>query len=103
MYTPVSVPGASIQSMRQAVQEQDRILMTFPEVASAFAKAGRADSATDPAPLEMVETVINLKPPEQWRPGMTPDKLIAAMDQALRHQQIGFSNSWTMPIKARLD
>jgi Cu(I)/Ag(I) efflux system membrane protein CusA/SilA len=103
MYMPVSLPGASIQSMRQAIQEQDRIIMKFPEVASVFAKAGRADSATDPAPLEMVETVINLKPPEQWRPGMTHERLIAEMDQALRHRQIGFSNSWTMPIKARLD
>jgi Cu(I)/Ag(I) efflux system membrane protein CusA/SilA len=72
-------------------------------VASVFAKAGRAETATDPAPLEMVETVIQLKPPEQWRPGLTPDQLIAEMDEALRKNQIGFSNSWTMPIKGRID
>jgi Cu(I)/Ag(I) efflux system membrane protein CusA/SilA len=103
MYMPVSLPGASIETMRQSIQEQDRILMGFPEVASVFAKAGRADTATDPAPLEMVETIITLKPPEEWRPGLTHEQLIAQMDQALRRQQIGFSNSWTMPIKGRLD
>jgi Cu(I)/Ag(I) efflux system membrane protein CusA/SilA len=103
LYMPVASPGASIQTMREAIQEQDRILMTFPEVASVFAKAGRAETATDPAPLEMVETVVNLKPPDQWRPGMTPDKLIAEMDAALREKMVGFTNSWTMPIKGRLD
>lgn len=103
MYMPVSLPGASIATMRDAIQEQDRILMTFPEVASVFAKAGRAETATDPAPLEMVETIVNLKPPDEWRPGMTPDRLIAEMDQALRKNLIGFSNSWTMPIKGRID
>src|SRR6266481_725687 len=83
MYMPVSLPGAAIQTMRQAIQEQDRILMSFPEVASVFAKAGRADTATDPAPLEMVETIVNLKPPEQWRPGMTHERLVAEMNEAL--------------------
>jgi copper/silver efflux system protein len=77
--------------------------MEFPEVASVFAKAGGAGSATDPAPLEMVETVINLKPPEQWRKGETPEKLIAEFDRALGTKLTGFSNSWTMPIKARID
>jgi len=100
---PVALPGASIQTMRQAIQEQDRILMEFPEVASVFAKAGRAETATDPAPLEMVETIINLKPRDEWRSGITPDDLIAEMDRALREKQIGFSNSWTMPIKGRID
>ena len=81
LYMPATLPAASIQTMTQTIQEQDRILMGFPEVASVFAKAGRAESATDPAPLEMVETVINLKPPDQWRKGMTPDKLIAEIDR----------------------
>jgi Cu(I)/Ag(I) efflux system membrane protein CusA/SilA len=103
LYMPVTLPGASIDTMRQVIQEQDRILMGFPEVASVFAKAGRADTATDPSPLEMVETVINLKPPAQWRAGLTPDGLIAEMDEALKQNQIGVSNSWTMPIKGRID
>src|SRR5216683_1544696 len=103
MYMPVASPAASIQTMREAIQEQDRILMTFPEVASVFAKAGRAETATDPAPLEMVETVVNLKPPEEWRAGMTPEGLEAEMDRALKDKQVGFTNSWTMPIKGRID
>ncbi|MBI2826501.1 MAG: efflux RND transporter permease subunit [Planctomycetia bacterium] len=103
MYMPVSLPGASIATMSAAIREQDRILMTFPEVASVFAKSGRAESATDPAPLEMVETIVNLKPPEEWRAGMTHERLISEMDQALRKKLIGFSNSWTMPIKGRID
>jgi Cu(I)/Ag(I) efflux system membrane protein CusA/SilA len=77
--------------------------MGLPEVTSVFAKAGRAESATDPAPLEMIETTINLKPANEWRKGMTPDKLIAEMDQALSAKMTGYSNSWTMPIKARID
>ena len=103
LYMPATLPAASIQTMRQAIQEQDRILIGFPEVASVFAKAGRAESATDPAPLEMIETTINLKPVDEWRKGMTSDKLIAEMDQALNAKMTGFSNSWTMPIKARID
>lgn len=103
LYMPATLPGSSIQTMKQLIQEQDKILMEFPEVASVFAKSGRAESATDPAPLEMVETVINLKPPDQWRKGMTPDKLIGEMDGALKTKLIGSSNSWTMPIKARID
>jgi Cu(I)/Ag(I) efflux system membrane protein CusA/SilA len=103
LYMPATLPAASIQTMKQAIQDQDQILMGFPEVASVFAKAGRAETATDPAPLEMVETVINLKPPEQWRKGLTPDKLISEMNQAMGQKMVGFSNSWTMPIKARID
>jgi Cu(I)/Ag(I) efflux system membrane protein CusA/SilA len=103
LYMPATLPGSSIQTMKQLIQEQDKILMDFPEVASVFAKSGRAESATDPAPLELVETVINLKPPDQWRKGMTPDKLIGEMDRALKTKLIGSSNSWTMPIKARID
>ncbi|MBI2715513.1 MAG: efflux RND transporter permease subunit [Rhizobiales bacterium] len=103
LYMPATLPGSSIQTMKQLIQEQNKILMDFPEVASVFAKSGRAESATDPAPLEMVETVINLKPPDQWRKGMTPDKLIGEMDRTLKTKLIGSSNSWTMPIKARID
>jgi len=103
LYMPASLPGASIQTMKEAIQEQDKILIGFPEVTSVFAKAGRAETATDPAPLEMVETVINLKPQDQWRQGMTPEKLIAEMNAAMNQKMVGFSNSWTMPIKARID
>lgn len=103
LYMPATLPAASIQTMAKTIQEQDRILMEFPEVASVFAKAGRAESATDPAPLEMVETVVNLKPAAQWRPGKTPETLVADFDTALRTKMTGFSNSWTMPIKGRID
>jgi copper/silver efflux system protein len=103
LFMPATLPGASIQTMKETIREQDKILMTFPEVAAVFAKAGRAESATDPAPLEMVETIINLKSPDQWRRGMTPDKLIDAMNRELSTKMSGFSNSWTMPIKARID
>jgi Cu(I)/Ag(I) efflux system membrane protein CusA/SilA len=103
LYMPATLPAASIESMRQAIQEQDRILMEFPEVTSVFAKTGRAESSTDPAPLEMVETVINLKPSEDWRAGLTPDKLVAEMDARLKEKMTGFASSWTMPIKARID
>ncbi|MBG0796300.1 efflux RND transporter permease subunit [Methylocystis sp. L43] len=103
LFMPATLPGSSIQTMKQTIQEQDKILMDFPEVATVFAKAGRANSATDPAPLEMVETVISLKPEDQWRKGMTSEKLIGEMNQALKTNIPGFSNSWTMPIKARID
>lgn len=103
LFMPATLPGSSIQTMKQTIQAQDQILMSFPEVASVFAKAGRAESATDPAPLEMVETVIDLKPADQWRKGMTPEKLIGEMNRALNEKMTGFSNSWTMPIKARID
>ena len=83
------------------LQTQDKIIKSFPEVSSVYGKAGRANTATDPAPTEMFETVINLKPQEEWRPGMTTDKLIAEMDKALQFP--GVSNAWTMPIKARID
>ena len=80
---------------------QDRIIRSFPEVESVYGKAGRAQTATDPAPIEMFETVINLKPKEQWRPGLTVDRLIQEMDRSLQFP--GVSNAWTMPIKARID
>jgi Cu(I)/Ag(I) efflux system membrane protein CusA/SilA len=103
LYMPQALPGASIETVKRAIQEQDRILKRFPEVASVFAKAGRAETATDPAPLEMIETVIDLKPESQWRKGMTPETLTKEMNDALIKTQIGFSNSWTMPIKGRTD
>ena len=101
LYMPSSLPGISVTQAARALQTQDRILKSFPEVDSVFGKAGRANTATDPAPLEMSETLINLKPEDQWRAGMTTDRLIAEMDKAL--QMPGISNAWTMPIKARLD
>jgi Cu(I)/Ag(I) efflux system membrane protein CusA/SilA len=100
-YMPVTLPGLSITKATELLQTQDKIIKSFPEVASVFGKAGRAATATDPAPLEMFETVINLKPKAQWRAGMTMDKLIAEMDGALQFP--GISNAWTMPIKARID
>ena len=100
-YMPVTLPGLSITKAAELLQTQDKIIKSFPEVASVFGKAGRAATATDPAPLEMFETVINLKPKAQWRAGMTIDKLIAEMDGALQFP--GISNAWTMPIKARID
>ncbi len=100
-YMPVTAPAASISVARDVLQLQDRILMTIPEVESVFGKAGRAETATDPAPLEMFETVINLKPESKWRPGMTVEKLKNEMNDALAIP--GVSNSFTMPIKARID
>src|SRR5574343_482301 len=101
LYMPASLPGMSITKAAEVLQTQDKIIKSFPEVASVYGKAGRANTATDPAPTEMFETVINLKAQEEWRPGMTTDKLIAEMDKALQFP--GVSNAWTMPIKARID
>jgi Cu(I)/Ag(I) efflux system membrane protein CusA/SilA len=101
LYMPASLPGMSVTKAAELLQTQDRIIKHFPEVASVYGKAGRAQTATDPAPLEMFETVINLKPQYEWRPGMTTDKLIAEMDKALQFP--GVANAWTMPIKNRLD
>jgi copper/silver efflux system protein len=101
LYMPASLPGMSVTKAAEIMQTQDKIIKSFPEVASVYGKAGRAQTATDPAPLEMFETVINLKPESEWRAGMTTDKLIAELDKAL--QIPGISNAWTMPIKARTD
>jgi len=101
LYMPASLPGMSITKAAELLQTQDKIIKSFPEVASVYGKAGRANTATDPAPVEMFETVINLKPESDWRPGMTLDKLIAELDRALQFP--GIANSWTMPIKARID
>jgi copper/silver efflux system protein len=100
-YMPTTLPGISITKAADLLQSQDRIIKSFPEVLSVYGKAGRASTATDPAPTEMYETVINLKPRDQWRPGVTTDSLIAEMDKALQFP--GVSNAWTMPIKARID
>ena len=97
---PATLPGASIQTMMRTIQEQDRILMGIPEVASVFAKAGRAESATDPAPLEMVETVVNLKPTANWRSGMTPDKLVAEMENVGTLVR-GYPNDWASEFDRR--
>jgi Cu(I)/Ag(I) efflux system membrane protein CusA/SilA len=100
-YMPTTLPGLSVTKAAELVQTQNKIIKSFPEVASAWGKAGRASSATDPAPTEMFETVINLKPETEWRTGMSLEKLIAEMDKALQFP--GISNAWTMPIKARID
>jgi Cu(I)/Ag(I) efflux system membrane protein CusA/SilA len=101
LYMPATLPSLSVTKAAELLQVQDRIIKSFPEVASVFGKAGRANTATDPAPTEMFETVINLKPQSEWRPGMTMDKLIAELDAALQFP--GLANAWTMPIKARID
>lgn len=101
LYMPSSLPGMSVTKAAELMQTQNKLIKSFPEVASVYGKAGRANTATDPAPVEMFETVINLKPESEWRPGMTTDKLIAEMDRALQFP--GVSNAWTMPIKARID
>ncbi|MBI5026793.1 MAG: efflux RND transporter permease subunit [Nitrospirae bacterium] len=100
-YMPVTVPGASISEVTKLLQLQDKLLMKIPEVAQVFGKAGRAETATDPAPLEMFETVINLKPESEWRKGMTVERLKNEMNDILTIP--GVANSFTMPIKARLD
>ena len=100
-YMPTTLPGLSITKASELLQTQNKIIKSFPEVASVWGKAGRAATATDPAPTEMFETVINLKPEKEWRPGMTTDKLVLEMDKALQFP--GVANAWTMPIKARID
>ena len=100
-YMPTTLPGISVTKAAELLQTQNKIIKSFPEVASVYGKAGRAQTATDPAPMEMFEMVINLKPESEWRPGLTTDKLIAELDKALQFP--GVANSWTMPIKARTD
>jgi Cu(I)/Ag(I) efflux system membrane protein CusA/SilA len=100
-YMPTTLPGLSVTKAAELLQSQNKIIKSFPEVETVFGKAGRATSATDPAPTEMIETVINLKPKEEWRPELTVDMLIAEMDRSLQFP--GVSNAWTMPIKARID
>ncbi len=101
LFMPSSMPGISVTKAKEVLQQTDKIISTFPEVEHVFGKMGRAETSTDPAPLDMVETTIMLKPESEWRAGMTPDKLIQEMDKAL--QVPGLTNVWTMPIKNRLD
>jgi len=101
LYMPTSLPGIGITQATQLMQEQDRMIRSFPEVDSVFGVVGRSDSPTDNAPLDMYDTTIMLKPRERWRPGMTYDKLIAEMDSKLQFP--GLSNTWTMPVQNRLD
>ncbi len=101
MYMPNTLPSVSLTQQRRLLRVQDSILMTFPEVASVWGKAGRANSATDWAPISMVETTVNLRPVAEWRPGMTQERLVAEMDRRLRIT--GAVNTWTMPIKNRTD
>ena len=101
LYMPTTVPGISVATVQQTLRVQDSILASFPEVQSVFGKAGRATTATDPAPLSMFETTIVLEPEDEWRDGMTNESLLEEMDQELR--MAGVTNSWTMPIKGRID
>ncbi|WP_022705368.1 efflux RND transporter permease subunit [Pseudorhodobacter ferrugineus] len=101
MYMPTTLPGLSVTKAAELMQTQDRIIKTFPEVLTVFGKAGRALTATDPAPTEMFETIIQLRPEAEWRPGVTTESLRQEMDAALQFP--GVSNAWTMPIRARID
>jgi Cu(I)/Ag(I) efflux system membrane protein CusA/SilA len=101
LYMPTALPGISITQASQLLQEQDRIIKSFPEVESVFGAIGRSDSPTDNAPLDMYDTTIMLKSREQWRPGMTYEKLIREMDEKLQFP--GLTNTWTMPVQNRLD
>ncbi|MET0066827.1 MAG: efflux RND transporter permease subunit [Candidatus Thiodiazotropha sp.] len=101
MYMPTTLPGISIGKAQELLQQSDRMIRRVPEVARVFGKIGRADTATDPAPLTMIETVIQLKPHSEWRPGMTLDKLIRELDRQVDIP--GVTNSWVMPIKTRID
>ncbi len=101
LFMPTTLPGISIARAREVLRQQDSILKAFPEVASVWGKAGRANTATDPAGLDMTETTISLKPQSEWRKDMTYEALVAAMDSAVRMP--GVSNAWTMPIKGRID
>ncbi|WP_299770143.1 efflux RND transporter permease subunit [uncultured Pseudoteredinibacter sp.] len=101
MYMPTTYPGISIGKARELLQQTDKLIRTVPEVESVFGKVGRAESATDPAPLTMIETFIQLKPKEQWRPGVSTESLRAELDQLVKFP--GLSNAWVMPIKTRID
>ena len=101
LYMPTTFPGLSVTKAKEILQQTDKILRTFPEVESVFGKIGRAETATDPAPLSMIETTITLKDPSRWRAGMTKDALMEEMDRAVQFP--GLTNAWTMPIKTRID
>jgi len=101
LYMPTTLPGISITKAKEILQQTDRIIKSFPEVETVFGKVGRAETATDPAPISMLETTIQLKPEDEWRPGMTPEKLVEELDAAVQFP--GLTNAWTMPIKTRID
>jgi Cu(I)/Ag(I) efflux system membrane protein CusA/SilA len=101
LYMPSALPGLSIGKVSELLQQTDRLIKTVPEVRSVFGKAGRAETATDPAPLEMFETTIQFKPRDQWRPGMTPDRLVAELDRVVKVP--GLTNIWVPPIRNRID
>ena len=101
LYMPTTDPGISITKAKELLQQTDKIIKSFPEVHHVFGKIGRAETATDPAPLSMIETTIMLKPESEWRPGMTMEKLIDELDAAIQFP--GLTNAWTMPIKTRID
>jgi Cu(I)/Ag(I) efflux system membrane protein CusA/SilA len=101
LYMPTTLPGLSADAARALLQQTDRLIRSVPEVERVFGKAGRADTATDPAPIEMFETTIMLKPRDQWRPGMTPEKLKTELDELVSLP--GVSNAWGYPIKIRID
>jgi len=101
LYMPTTLPGISITKAREILQQTDKIIATFPEVERTFGKIGRAETATDPAPISMIETTIMLKPESEWRPGVTQQSLIEELNQAIQFP--GLTNSWTMPIKTRID
>ena len=101
LYMPSALPGLSAAKASELLQQTDRMILTVPEVKTVFGKAGRAETATDPAPLEMFETTIQFKPRDQWRPGMTPDKLVEELDRAV--QVPGLANVWVPPIRNRID
>lgn len=101
LYMPSALPGLSAQKASELLQRTDRLIRTVPEVASVFGKAGRAESATDPAPLEMFETTVRLNPKSEWRPGMTTEKLIEELDRTVRVP--GLTNIWIPPIRNRID
>jgi len=101
LYMPTTLPGISVTKARQILQQTDKIIRSFPEVAHVFGKIGRAETATDPAPLSMIETTITLKPESEWPAGMTPDKLVEKLNAAIQFP--GLTNAWTMPIKTRID
>ncbi len=101
LYMPTTLPGISITKAKELLQQTDRIIATFPEVHHVFGKIGRAETATDPAPLSMIETTIMLKPESEWREGMTMEQLVSELDKAIQFP--GLTNAWTMPIKTRVD
>ncbi len=101
LYMPSALPGLSVGKAAELLQQTDRLIKTVPEVATVFGKAGRAETATDPAPMEMFETTIQFKPRDQWRPGMTPDKLVDELDRIVKVP--GLANIWVPPIRNRID